>query len=125
MKEYYTKLLIHLFISFLSQNGLSDKFVNNVKNKNVLSRVNNFFKKDKKVEMNIQNVIKFYLPYMIEKNRTDFINTTLSWDNTYEGWNFWYNNDMQFMRYLGKTLSKEHIDNINKTLKINLLYYRC
>lgn len=124
MKEYYTKLLIDLFIRFLSQNGLSDKFVNNVKNKNVLSRVNNFFKRDKKVEMNIQNVIKFYLPYMIEKNRTDFINTTLSWDNTYEGWNFWYNNDRQFMRYLGKTLSKEHIDNIHKTLNISLLQYR-
>lgn len=123
MKEYYTKLLIDLFIRFLSQNGLSDKFVNNVKNKNVLSIVNNFFKRDKKVEMNIQNVIKFYLPYMIEKNRTDFINTTLSWDNTYEGWNFWYNNDMQFMRYLGKTLSKEHIDNIHKTLNISLLQY--
>ena len=124
MKEYYTKLLIDLFIRFLSQNGLSDNFVNNVKNKKVLSRVNNFFKRDKKVEMNIQNVIKFYLPYMIEKNRTDFINTTLSWDNTYEGWNFWYNNDAKFMRYLGKTLSKEHIDNIHKTLNISLLQYR-
>lgn len=124
MKEYYTKLLIDLFIRYINQNGLSDKFANNIKNKKVLSRVNNFFKKDKKIEMNIQNVIKFYLPYMIENNRVDFINTTLSWDNTYEGWSFWYNSDAQFIHYLGTTLSEEHIDNINKTLKISILQHR-